>query len=558
MAVTGASHGTCVCRENKEVRMNYNMACKRFSLSIFALWVAICGFLLVFCASTARADEQGRIQWDTGLTSCVISGTFEGQSLKEALKPGSATLTRIAFAPGSALTGNASSLFSNCRALEAVSGSPDTSRVTDMSSMFEGRTKLDSVELAGYRTGQVTSFSKMFKNCVALQTVDLGTFTLDRAPSLASMFEGCTSLETVYNCNFNTQYVPSFEAMFKKCAALKNINLAAFNTSAATSLAYMFDGCSSLTSGVLGTLRTDSATTLAYMFRNCENLIEVNFSEANTEKLPKMTSFLYHCISLNKVVLGPHFVLPDGVSVPSSPATGVWCTRDAAGNQVKVGLSVASWQNAHLGSLNTYYGGYGWFQDSKGWSYLYPDGSYAGPGLVEIDGRWYYFKSSLRLQTGWVFENNAWYYFWPSGEAATGWSLIDGRHYYAAQTGAMAKGWIAYDGKWYWMGDDCAAVANIWLWIDDGWYYFGENEWRIENEWRWIDTAWYHLAADGKMSKGWLWDGAWYWLGDSGQMVHDTWLWIEDFCYYFYNSGQMAHDTWIDDCWVDSSGHWVK
>jgi len=90
---------------------------------------------------------------------------------------------------------NLSYLFSG-RAIESLSGWTNIAGVADMSYMFNGCTRLTSVDLAG-EAAKLTNVSYMFRNCTALTTANL-TWTGIEADissfTTTDMFNGCTAL----------------------------------------------------------------------------------------------------------------------------------------------------------------------------------------------------------------------------------------------------------------------------------------------------------------------------------------------------------------------------
>ena len=90
---------------------------------------------------------------------------------------------------------NLSYLFSG-RAIESLSGWTNIAGVADMSYMFNGCTRLTSVDLAG-EAAKLTNVSYMFRTCTALTTANL-TWTGIEADissfTTTDMFNGCTAL----------------------------------------------------------------------------------------------------------------------------------------------------------------------------------------------------------------------------------------------------------------------------------------------------------------------------------------------------------------------------
>jgi len=76
-----------------------------------------------------------------------------------------------------------------------------------------------------------------------------------------------------------------------------------------------------------------------------------------------------------------------------------------------------------------------WIQDSKGWRFKLPDGTFPAGQWKEIYQKWYYFKADSYAATGWQQIDGAWYYFdptqcymWLNTKTPDGYELsIDGR-----------------------------------------------------------------------------------------------------------------------------------
>ena len=50
-------------------------------------------------------------------------------------------------------------------------------------------------------------------------------------------------------------------------------------------------------------------------------------------------------------------------------------------------------------------------------------------GWTQVDGQWYFLRSSGAMATGWLRDGDAWYYLTSSGAMATGSRWIDGTRY---------------------------------------------------------------------------------------------------------------------------------
>ena len=106
----------------------------------------------------------------------------------------------------------------------------DSSRVTDMTNMFQGCSKLEKAPVLDTRN--VRNMSSMFQGCAALREAPtLDTRSLEFA---AEMFSGCSSLVKVPD--MNTAKTVGLAAMFQDCAALTdgNVRLIGKNPEAVT------------------------------------------------------------------------------------------------------------------------------------------------------------------------------------------------------------------------------------------------------------------------------------------------------------------------------------
>ena len=98
-----------------------------------------------------------------------------------------------------------------------------------MSYMFDGCTRLESVDLSGFQTENVTTMQYMFRNCTALRELDLGTFNTKNLNYMCEMFNGCTNLVTIY--------------------ASKDFTTSSLNLTGTAGDTNIFKGCNSLVGG---------------------------------------------------------------------------------------------------------------------------------------------------------------------------------------------------------------------------------------------------------------------------------------------------------------------
>ena len=176
--------------------------------------------------------------------------------------------------------------FFGCKNLTDIKGIEylNTEKVTSMIYMFDGCTKLESLDLTNFNTAVVKSMTYMFNNCSTLTSLNLSNFNTAKVTDMSSMFEGCTKLASLDLSNFNTEKVMYMSNMFYNCSALTSLDLRKFNTAKVTEMNNMFYNCSALTTIYASDkFVTDLVTSSVDMFSGCKNLIgAIGYDETNT------------------------------------------------------------------------------------------------------------------------------------------------------------------------------------------------------------------------------------------------------------------------------------
>ena len=101
----------------------------------------------------------------------------------------------------------------------------DTSKVTNMDSMFRYCNNLTSLDVSGFDTSKVTDMSYMFSDCSKLTSLDLSGFDTSRVTTMGSMFYYCTSLTSLNLSGFDTSSVTDMSDMFYHCIKLQAVTL---------------------------------------------------------------------------------------------------------------------------------------------------------------------------------------------------------------------------------------------------------------------------------------------------------------------------------------------
>lgn len=119
----------------------------------------------------------------------------------------------------------------------------NTSKITNMNSLFSECRTLKSLDLSSFDTSNVEDMSRMFMGCLSLKSLDFNSFDTSNVKDMSCMFADCSSLELLDLSNFNTSKVTDMGWMFCLCTSLKTLNLSGFDVSNVHAMNSMFDGC---------------------------------------------------------------------------------------------------------------------------------------------------------------------------------------------------------------------------------------------------------------------------------------------------------------------------
>ena len=186
---------------------------------------------------------------------------------------------------------NSACIFMNFKNLTQINfnNNFNTSKVTNMTSMFSGCSSLSSLDLSSFNTVNVPNMERMFYYCKSLTSIDLSNFNTANVTTMKHMFWACSSLTSLNLNNFNTTNVTNMYCMFSNCRSLTSLDLSDFNTSKVTNMQNMFSGCSSLTSLDLSSFNTSNVTNMSGMFKNCKKLqTQINIMNAGTTSYSDM------------------------------------------------------------------------------------------------------------------------------------------------------------------------------------------------------------------------------------------------------------------------------
>ena len=187
----------------------------------------------------------------------------------------------------------------------------DTSKVTDMGSMFSRCRNITSLDLSGWDVSNVTDMFDMFGGCRSLTSLDLSGWNTRKVTDMTSMFSSCRSLTSLDVSGLDTSNVKYMVYMFDLCDSLTSLNLSSFVTSSVISMAGMFNGCEKLTSLDLSSWDVSNVTNMVDMFYGCSGLTELNLNGWNPRNVTGMEGMFADCSSLTSLDLSGWITPPN-------------------------------------------------------------------------------------------------------------------------------------------------------------------------------------------------------------------------------------------------------
>jgi len=179
----------------------------------------------------------------------------------------------------------------------------DTSKVANMSHMFNGMRNLTTLNLSNFNTSNVTDMGGMFFSMTNLTTLNLSNFDTSKVTNMGSMFYGISNLTTLNLSNFNTSQVTIMGGMFYGMSNLTTLNLSNFNTSKTTDMRSMFNGMTNLASLDISSFNTENVENMSGMFSLLRKIKHLDLSHFRTDKVTNMGSMFYQMITLKTINL---------------------------------------------------------------------------------------------------------------------------------------------------------------------------------------------------------------------------------------------------------------
>ena len=213
---------------------------------------------------------------------------------------------------------NMKSMFTNCSYLTSLDLSNwDIRNVTDMTSMFYYCTNLTTLNVSNWDTGSVQSMNLMFGYCSSLTSLDLTNWNTEHVTNMENMFVNASNLQSVGNLNdWNVEQVNSMSMMFNGCKKLSTLQLKNWNVSAVTNMLAMFTGCSALETIDVSNWQLGQDTNMTAMFNGCSSLKQLDIKNWDMSSVTYTTAMLQGCTSLTDIYT-PKAYSTQTVNLPS-------------------------------------------------------------------------------------------------------------------------------------------------------------------------------------------------------------------------------------------------
>ncbi|MFD1420246.1 BspA family leucine-rich repeat surface protein [Lactiplantibacillus songbeiensis] len=200
---------------------------------------------------------------------------------------------------------DASYLFSGLNYMNSDLKKVHTENTTNMAGMFAGATSTEgrdanNVDVIGFDTSKVTNMSHMFDGYRFNGTFDLSSFDTSQVQDMSYMFTRLSDTPSLNLKNFDTSQVTNMSHMFASDGSLGSLDLSGFNTSKVTSMASMFDIEPDLLSLNISNFDTSSVTDMSRMFEGT-SLSGLDISSFNTSQVTNM-SYMFADIGYDKFI----------------------------------------------------------------------------------------------------------------------------------------------------------------------------------------------------------------------------------------------------------------
>ena len=208
----------------------------------------------------------------------------------------------------------------------------------------------ESLDVSSLDTSKTTNMDSMFYMCSNLTTLDVSSFNTGKTTNMKSMFHMCSRLTTLDVSSFDTSQVTDMKSMFHMCSNLTTLDVSSFDTSNVTDMGYMFQYCESLASINLSSFDTSNVTDMGYMFQYCESLTELDLSNFNVSKVTSSSGL--RIFGMSNMPQLTDFKAPKNIGTQFDVSKCTGLTHDSLMSIINNLATVTSTKKLVLGATN--------------------------------------------------------------------------------------------------------------------------------------------------------------------------------------------------------------
>lgn len=168
----------------------------------------------------------------------------------------------------------------------------------DASNMFIGLSNITDITFNNFNTSKTTNMDSMFKTCTKLKSIDLTKLDTSNVTNMHDTFCGCSSITNFNIETLDTSSLTSMHGTFYDCDGLTTLNLNSLDTSKVTNMSFLVAECNNLKSIQIDKLNVSNVTTLRHMFKFCNNLQNLKLPNFNFNKIKDTEQMFDKCYKL--------------------------------------------------------------------------------------------------------------------------------------------------------------------------------------------------------------------------------------------------------------------
>lgn len=173
----------------------------------------------------------------------------------------------------------------------------DTSLITDMSELFKDLT-IRNIEIDEWDTSKVTNMNSMFAYCRKFEGDGLGNWDVSNVRDMSSMFQECKN----FNGDLSSWKLPKITSLyltFHKCSNFIGIGLENWDVSNINDISYAFSRCKSLNCD-FSYWDVSNVSQMQYAFKECESLdCDLSSWATKVSRVLDMSYAFYKCKNLH-------------------------------------------------------------------------------------------------------------------------------------------------------------------------------------------------------------------------------------------------------------------